>query len=494
MRYDVCIVGAGPEGLAASILLARSGMKVIVAERATHPGGRCTTREFHPGFRASPFGDELAPIPAPLFWSLGLAQAGALFLPAPASVAVWPDRVDVLGPQECEALDRTTHGMRDAALVHAEAQARTPIPRYLRFLRHRAAQAPWPGAELGDTSLAERFLTTTADPRRQAHLMARALEGRSTDPFLSGSALHLLAPGRGGSGTVAGGLSKLADTLADTARAAGVEIRCGADVVEIRRKRGRVCGVSFADGNDLAARSVISTFDVKRTFLSFFQWNTLPEELTRAVSTFRFCGSTARVLLALNAAPDLSRAGAPEALRAPIHIAPDIQDFAFAHAAWRANTIPKHLPITVRVVSAADPSLAPAGAATMTLTIGSVPNRLFDGAWTHEKRGQLRNHAIARVEQMLPGTLARIQAIQVIVPPDIEEELTVTEGDLWGGEIAADQMFDLRPGLGERSPRTPIKGLYLAGPSTTAGVLGTCASGAMAAYAVQVDMKSGRLS
>ena len=55
MRYDAAIIGAGANGLAAAATLARAGLKVIVLERATRVGGRAATREFHPGFRASPF-------------------------------------------------------------------------------------------------------------------------------------------------------------------------------------------------------------------------------------------------------------------------------------------------------------------------------------------------------------------------------------------------------------------------------------------------------
>lgn len=486
MRYDVCIIGAGTEGLSAAIILARAGLKVLVAEHGADVGGRCAMREFAPGFQASPYVDELLQIPAPLFQELGLAKAGVIFLPAPVSVAAWQDGVEVMTRDEMDA--RSLTGLRDAALARGQTDARQPRPRYFGFPRRAAKLEPWPGAELGELALTER-LAAVADPRRRAHLMARALEGRSVDPFLPGSALHLIAAGGGGSGVVAGGLATLTDVLVKIARDAGVEIRCGVDVADICRERRRVCGISIADGTDFPARAVISTLDVRRTFLSFFRWNTLPEELSRAVSAYRFCGSTARILLALSAPPDLSRAGIPEALRAPIHIAPDIQDFASAHAAWRANTIPEHLPIVVRVPSASTPSLAPVGAATMSLTIGSIPNRLFDGAWTYEKRSQLRNYAIAKVERVLPGTLSLIQAIQVIVPPDIEEALGATEGDLWGGEFARDQMFGARPGFAMASPRTPIKGLYLAGHSSAAGALSTCASGAMAAYAVLADRR-----
>lgn len=493
MRYDVCVIGAGTDGLAAAILLARAGLKVIAVEHGDAPGGRCATREFHPGFRASPFADEMAPIPVALFWSLGLSRAGVTFLPSPASMALWPDRAELLAASQLESFDRSSIETRDAALARAREDSERARPGGVRFLGGGTEPKPWPSVELGDAALAEHLAGSIRDESTRAHVMARALEGRAADPFLYGSALQLVAPGRGGSGVVAGGMATLADALATAARIAGVEIRCGMDVADIRREREKVCGVSFADGTDIVAGAVISTLDVKRTFLSFFQWNALPPDLTKTVGALRFCGSTARLLIALEAPPDPGVAGLPEAIRAPIHISPDIQDFAFAHAAWRSGAIPERPPMVARVLSAADPRLAPNGAATMTVTLGGIPNRLFDGAWTHEKRDQLRDRALGLIESVLPGTTARVLGIETIVPPDMEEQLGATDGDLWGGEIASDQMFDLRPGLAATSPRTPIEGLYLAGPSSAAGVLATCASGALAAQAVLADRKAGYL-
>ena len=124
---------------------------------------------------------------------------------------------------------------------------------------------------------------------------------------------------------------------------------------------------------------------------------------------------------------------------------------------------------------------------------GAAPTRLFDGAWTHEKRETLRERVLSAIESVLPGLRARVLASELIVPPDIEDALGASDGDLWGGEIAPDQMFGFRPLQACKSPYTPVDGLYLAGPSASAAVFGTCVAGAVAAEAVLADLKAGGL-
>jgi phytoene dehydrogenase-like protein len=98
----------------------------------------------------------------------------------------------------------------------------------------------------------------------------------------------------------------------------------------------------------------------------------------------------------------------------------------------------------------------------------------------------LLSHAL---EQLKKLALPPVAAAAVIVPPDIEEALGLTGGDLDGGALAPDQMLAFRPG-----PRTPVPGLYLAGPSSAAGPLGLCAAGVAAAMALLADRSEGRPS
>ena len=57
-----------------------------------------------------------------------------------------------------------------------------------------------------------------------------------------------------------------------------------------------------------------------------------------------------------------------------------------ARSAFRHGAVPRQPPLLIDPVSARDPSLAPAGGATLTVTMAGIPARLFDGAWTQGRR------------------------------------------------------------------------------------------------------------
>jgi phytoene dehydrogenase-like protein len=339
--------------------------------------------------------------------------------------------------------------------------------------------------------LAKRLAPDAGDGDSLALMIAGALEGHLAHPDLAGTALHLLASND--SGQAIGGLQSLTNSLLAALESAGAEISCGLETTDIVRRNGRMAGLRLADGAEIPARAIISTLDLKRTFLSLFPWNDLPRETSRRVASFRTNGSTARLLLALDSLPERPAFARSDIFTGPIHVAPDTQGFGPAYAAWRTDTVAEYLPITLRFTSVRDPRLCPMGAATLTATVDGVPARLFDGSWTHEKRDALRARVLNAIECVLPGTRARVRTCELMVPPDIEQALGCADGDLWGGEIAADQMLEFRPWFDCAAPRTPIKGLYLAGPSTTAGVLGTCVSGVFAARAVVNDFKVGHI-
>src|SRR5580658_5824058 len=89
MSLKACVIGAGPNGLAAAIVLAQAGLQVDVLEAEPTAGGAVRTLELTlPGFRHD-FGAAVYPLGAgsPFFSSLPLAEHGLEWIHSPAPVA-----------------------------------------------------------------------------------------------------------------------------------------------------------------------------------------------------------------------------------------------------------------------------------------------------------------------------------------------------------------------------------------------------------------------
>jgi phytoene dehydrogenase-like protein len=125
----------------------------------------------------------------------------------------------------------------------------------------------------------------------------------------------------------------------------------------------------------------------------------------------------------------------------------------------------------------------------VTIDVNSQPYTLADGAWD-QIRDRVADAAIARLADHFPGLPGSIVARQVLAPTDLEALLGIWGGHALHGEMAFDQLFNLRPVRGWADYRTPIRDLWLCGAGTHPGGGVTGANGRNCAREVLREARS----
>ncbi len=309
----------------------------------------------------------------------------------------------------------------------------------------------------------------------------------------------LLTDGAGNDGGAAGetvfargGPGALADALAAAARAAGAEIRTGAEVASIDARDGRVRGVVLAGGEEIPARAVISGADPKRTLLGLVDPVELGPSLAWRTANIRTPGVVAKVNLALGLLPKFPAAGRDEGLlHGRIVIAPSIDAIEHAFDASKYGGWSKQPVLEATIPSLADPSLvagAPAGTHVMSVIAQYAPYSLRTGSWDTE-RGRFGDAVVAALEGVAPGIGKLVTHREVLTPVDLESRFGLTGGHPLHGEAGLDQFYLWRPLLGHARYRLPVAGLYLCGSGAHPGGGITGGPGQNAAREILSDLR-----
>jgi phytoene dehydrogenase-like protein len=130
-----------------------------------------------------------------------------------------------------------------------------------------------------------------------------------------------------------------------------------------------------------------------------------------------------------------------------------------------------------------DPSPAPAGHHLLSVFGQYAPYELAEGTWS-SRREEVARQFISLIERFAPGFEDRLVAYEVLGPPDIEERIGLTGGNIFQGEVTPDQMWEHR-----LTPRTPVPGLYFCGAATHPGGSVIALNGRNAARAVLADTR-----
>jgi phytoene dehydrogenase-like protein len=329
----------------------------------------------------------------------------------------------------------------------------------------------------------------------RAVVAARGVFGTFLGPWSAGSALVLLIRAAGdahpaGSATLAaGGMGAVTQAMASAAKAAGVEIRTGAEIIEIRVRDGAATGVLLSTGEEIQARAVISNADPKRTLLKLTDPTHLSPDFVQKLQHYRGNGTVAKVNLALSGLPKFTalKNGDTSVLQGRIHIGDEIDYLERAFDESKYGNFSRQPYLEATVPSLTDPTLAPEGKHVMSIYMQYAPYKL-KGEWEQQRKA-LGQTVVQTLAQYAPNLPELILTHQIITPKDLEEKYGLTGGQIFHGELALDQFFTMRPLLDWARYRTPIQNLYLCGSGTHPGVGLTGGSGANAAREIIKELE-----
>ncbi len=479
----VIVIGAGTTGLVCAIHLARGGLDVTLIERAPRIGGAATSGELTlPGFiHDHCAGFNPMTVASPAMRELDLEAEGVRW--------IYPELV-------------MAHPFADGTAIALHRELAATVESLERA--HAGTGERWRALIEQFLPLATSLVETILSPlppvrppialltalRRDALLLARRMAGSiqafgldvfdgATRPtaWMSGSAQHSgLPPTSAGSGAFgfllqllghangwpfpAGGQSAITDAMARIAEREGVTVRLRAEAEQILVRSGRTAGIRLTGGEELSAGSVVSTVSAL-PLARLIPDHALPDRVMRRLRIWRYSTGAFKLDYALRAPVPWAAAEARSA--AVVHVGGELRDLARAAESGQRGEMPERPALVVGQQSLGDPTRAPAGGHTLYV-YAHVPSVYA------EPDDDVAARMEAQLERFAPGFGEIVLARTARSPRQTEaENPSLVGGDLGGGSYELDQQLLFRPAPELCRHRTPLPGLYVAGPSVHPG-------------------------
>jgi phytoene dehydrogenase-like protein len=505
-RWDAVVVGGGHNGLVASWYLADAGLKVLVLERRDFVGGAVITEELWPGFSLPTCSYICYLLQAKVIDDMDLREHGFdVHHISPSSFTPFPSGRRLLNwndDAQTAAEVRSISAHDAAALPRYRAYRERLAGIFYRwFLTPPPSLAEMTAAVAGtdDEPLLERLLFGSVTDLLDEYFESDEIKGAfasawdAGDPDAPGSLLSGIYPAISeftpdeNYGIVVGGMGGITKAMRRSVEAKGVTVRTNALVEQILVEEGRATGVRLENGEEIAARLVLSNADIKRTFLRMVPRGSVPDDFVRSVERLETRAAYFKFHAALDELPDFSAYFGGEydpRMLAQIKICPSLDYYRKAWDDALHGRITDSPVMSVQIPSVYDRTLVPNGGHVMSIWVQYAPVKPMGGEWTDELAKQAGEMLIGTLEQYAPNIRQVIRDWVCFTPADIERRVGMTDGNIRHIDMIAGQLLNQRPLPGWSDYRTPIENLYLCGADTHPGGEVTGAPGHNAAHEV----------
>ena len=455
---DAIVVGAGHNGLVAATMLARSGRRVLVLERAEHPGGAAVSSAPFAGVdaRISRYAYLVSLFPRRLLSELGV------------DVELRRRRVSSYTP------------CGDAGVLVCDDEQRTRAS-ITRTLGHDGTAAALDLFGALTAGVAGRIFATLTEPLRSreafrrlvgdeqvwralfeqplSHLLEGAFDSDLARGIVATDALigtfadiddlqlrqnrcflyHVIGNGTGRWDVPVGGMGALTAALTSAAEQAGAELCVNAPVVSIRAGARRV-EVETAEGNVYESRHLLA--NVAPSVLAGLLGDPAPAAAPE--------GSQLKLNLLLTRLPGLrdETVSAAEAFAGTFHVNESYEQLRRAYAQAAGGRIPDLPPCEAYCHSLTDasilaPELRASGVHTLTVFVLHMPARLFRVGHDAAKRAAVQatlrslDSVLAEpIEDCVLHTRDGAACIEAHTPLELETELGLPGGHIFHRDLA----------------------------------------------------------
>jgi phytoene dehydrogenase-like protein len=506
-NYDVIVIGGGHNGLTAAATLGKRGKKVLLVEQRAILGGIAAGEEFYPGYKTAGLLHDTSNIRRKVVNELELENFGLHLENQRNTITILAEDKKYIhlssNLENChKEIERYSKKDADAYLEY-----RAFIDKISKFIVPLMSEFPPDLVNLGNKQIlalakkgialkrlgkktmmeflkvAPMSVVDFLDEKFETEFLKAGLAGPTiygsfTGPRASYSTLNLLLWECLSNYHIKGGPQKLIDALVKCAASHGVEIMTDAVVEQILLDDKRnVSGILLKEGKEIKTKTIAASCTPKETFLNLIKPNHLEYKLEQGFSNFRSRGTTAKIHLAIKGA--IKFVASPNSAIEYARTGHNFIEMEKASDAIKYGAFSERPVLDIYIPTLSDSSLAPEGHNVLSVLVHYAPYQLKNG-WDHNQVQLLKEKVLSVLRSYIEDIDQLIEGIEVLSPKDLESRYKLTEGHIFHGEHAVDQIAS-RPIPYCALYDTPIKGLFLCGSGSHPGGGITCAPGKLGA-------------